>query len=115
MKIVKVFDSCINKEFEIHIGKSAEENWKLIDDSSENDIWFHLDDLPSSHVVLKTNDIKIKEFNKATLIKCASLCKENSKVSGQKNIPVIYTLIKNVKKADTIGSVTTTSTKILTL
>jgi predicted ribosome quality control (RQC) complex YloA/Tae2 family protein len=115
MKIIKVYDSCLNKEFDIYIGKSAEENWALIDDSSENDIWFHLDDLPSSHVVLKTNNIKIKEFNKATLIKCASLCKENSKYSGQKNIPVIYTLIKNVQKADTVGSVTTSSTKILNL
>jgi predicted ribosome quality control (RQC) complex YloA/Tae2 family protein len=43
-------------EFTICIGKSAKENWKLIDDSMPNDIWFHLDDVPSSHVILKTSN-----------------------------------------------------------
>ncbi len=111
MKIVQIFDTCINKQFDIFIGKSAEENWQLIDESSENDIWFHLSDLPSSHVILKTQNHKLKEFNKATFIKCASLCKENSKYINQKNIEIIFTQIKNVTKADTVGSVTTVSTK----
>jgi predicted ribosome quality control (RQC) complex YloA/Tae2 family protein len=111
MKTFKVFDNLINDELEIIMGKSADENWKIIDDSSENDIWFHLDNFPSSHVILKTKGKDFKELNKQTLIHCASLCKENSKYSNMKNISVIYTKIKNVKKADTVGSVTTTSTK----
>jgi len=89
-------------EFTICIGKSAKENWKLIDDSMPNDIWFHLDDVPSSHVILKTSNHNIKDFNKQTLIHCAKLCKENSKYNDIKNIPVIYTLIENVQKADNI-------------
>jgi predicted ribosome quality control (RQC) complex YloA/Tae2 family protein len=113
MKIVQIFDTCINKEFEIHIGKSAEENWQIIDNAEQTDIWFHLDNFPSSHVILKTQSHKIKEFNKSTLIKCASLCKENSKSSGQKDISIIYTLIKNVQKIEPIGSVTTNSTKTI--
>jgi predicted ribosome quality control (RQC) complex YloA/Tae2 family protein len=113
MKTVTIFDSQINMEFTIYIGKNATENWKLIDDSMSNDIWFHLDDMPSSHIILKTLNHNIKEFNKQTLIHCAKLCKENSKYNNIKNIPVIYTLIENVQKADTIGSVITTSTKTI--
>jgi predicted ribosome quality control (RQC) complex YloA/Tae2 family protein len=113
MKTFKVFDNLVNEELDIIMGKSAEENWKIIDDSNENDIWFHLDDFPSAHVILKTKDRDMKELNKQTLIHCASICKENSKYSNMKNISVIYTKIKNVKKADSVGSVTTSSTKIL--
>ena len=107
----KVFDSKIKDEFEIIIGQSAEENWKIIDDSEQNDIWFHLDDFPSSHVILKTKNKNIKEFNKQTFIHCGNLCKFHSKYSNLKNISVIYTKIKNITKADTVGSVTTTGTK----
>jgi predicted ribosome quality control (RQC) complex YloA/Tae2 family protein len=113
MKTFKVFDNLINEELEIIMGKSADENWKIIDDSNENDIWFHLDDFPSCHVILKTKGKDLKELNKQTFIHCASICKENSKYCNMKNISVIYTKIKNVKKADTVGSVTTTSTKKL--
>ncbi len=111
MKILKIFDNILQQEFEIIIGKSAKENWQIIDEASENDIWFHLDDYPSSHIILKTENIDIKDFNKQTLIHCASLCKEQSKYSNMKNISVIYTKIKNVKKSDIIGSVNTTLTK----
>ncbi len=111
MKIFKIFDNIANKELEIVLGKSAKENWQIIDEANENDIWFHLDDYPSSHVILKTNDLNIKQLNKQTLIHCASICKDNSKYSNTKNISVIYTKIKNVKKADTLGSVTTSLTK----
>ena len=113
MKIFKIFDNLLNEELEIIMGKSAEENWKIIDDSHENDIWFHLDDYPSPHIILKTNNRDIKLINKQTLIHCASLCKEHSKYTNMKNISIIYTKIKNVKKADIIGSVFTSSTKII--
>lgn len=111
MKILKIFDNILEQEFEIIIGRSAKENWQIIDGSSENDVWFHLDDYPSSHIILKTENTDIKDFNKQTLIHCASLCKEHSKYSNIKNISVIYTKIKNVNKSDTVGSVNATLTK----
>ena len=113
MKTFKVFDNLINEELEIIMGKSAEENWKIIDDSSQNDLWFHLDDFPSPHVILKTKDKDMKSLNKQTFIHCANLCKENSKYANIKNISVIYTKIKNVKKAETVGSVNTSSSKTI--
>ncbi len=97
------------------MGNNAEENWKIIDDSSQNDIWFHLENVPSPHIILKTDNNDLKHFNKQTFIHCASLCKENSKYSNSKKISVIFTKIKNVNKADTVGSVTTSNTKNIVL
>lgn len=111
MKIIKIFDNIISQELEIIVGKSARENWKIIEESNENDIWFHLAEYPSCHVILKTNNIEITELNKQTIIHCASVCKQNSNYSNKKNICIIYTKIKNIKKADTVGSVITSSVK----
>jgi predicted ribosome quality control (RQC) complex YloA/Tae2 family protein len=111
MKIQKIYDNCINEELIIIIGTSALENWKIIDESDENDIWFHLDNYPSSHVILKTNNKTLESLNKQTLIHCGSICKKHSKYSNIKNIDVIYTLIKNITKSTEIGSVNTKLTK----
>ena len=38
-----------------YIGRSAKENWKLLDDSqkiSHEYIWFHLDSFPSPYVIM---------------------------------------------------------------
>lgn len=113
MIATKIYDNKINKEFEIFIGKNAQENWDIIDNASQSDIWFHLDNFPSCHVVLKTDSFETKDFNKQTLIFCASLCKVNSKYANLKKIKVIYTKIHNIKKADKVGSVITTNTKTI--
>ena len=42
-----------NNEYIIQIGKNKNENWELIDNASNTDIWFHIEDQPSCHVVLK--------------------------------------------------------------
>ena len=107
----KIYDSKLNRDFDIIIGKNAQENWDIIDNASQTDIWFHLDDFPSCHVILVTDSNDIKKFNKQTLIYCASLCKTNSKYATLKKIGVIYTKIHNVKKGDKVGSVITTNTK----
>ena len=40
------------------IGESAQENWDIIKESNQNDLWFHIDKLPSCHVVLSTKNKK---------------------------------------------------------
>ena len=95
-----------NKTFKIRIGESAQENWDLIDDSSQNDIWFHAEKNPSCHVVLSIGDYK-KTPHKSVLNYCATLCKNNSKMKFMRNITIIHTQIKNVKKSDKPGSVIT--------
>lgn len=95
------------------LGESAIENWQLLDNlkthhnnSSDNStdkqnyIWFHLHNLTSPYVIMKSSDIN----NKQNIYYGANLCKEYSKY---KNIPVnvIYTSIKNIKKTQKIGEV----------
>lgn len=92
----------------IKIGENAEDNWNLIDSSKQNDIWFHADNVPSCHVVLCVNN-KIKP-HKSVLNYCAKLCRMNTKNTVNS---VIYTEIKNVKKSDKVGSVTTKKTRLI--
>lgn len=115
MKNLIIFDSLLKKDFEIIVGTSAQENWEIIDEATQNDIWFHLEDLPSCHVILKSLNNKLKNFNKQTFIHCASICKENSKYKFHKNIEVIYTCVKNIKKTEPVGSVIASNTKSIYL
>lgn len=103
------YDECT---FRIRTGQSDKENWELIDDSEQNDIWFHVEGHPSCHVVLSVGDYKKKPHQ--TVIKhCAALCKDGSKLKYNRKVTIIYTQIKNVKKAGKPGSVTTTSTQTI--
>lgn len=97
--------------FTIKIGQTAQENWDLISSSDQNDVWFHLASLPSPHVVLQ-NSLKIPQN---ILQQTALLCKQHSKYKNFAKLSVIYTLVKNVKKASKVGSVTTSRTKSITV
>jgi predicted ribosome quality control (RQC) complex YloA/Tae2 family protein len=111
MKTYTYFDSKISKELTIKVGENAQENWDIISCSDQSDIWFHLYKNPSPHVVLCTENNK--KIAKTSIKYAASLCKEYSKLSNLKNVKVVYTYIKNVKKSDTIGSVYTSNTTII--
>ena len=114
MRTFTLHDHKINLELNYNIGGSAKENWNLIDSSKQNDIWFHLEHVSSPHVVLQIpSDIDLTNISKQTLIHCAVECKNYSKYKGVKKINVIYTEIKNVKKTDVEGSVTTKKTRTL--
>jgi predicted ribosome quality control (RQC) complex YloA/Tae2 family protein len=102
-----------NYIYTINVGRNAKDNWDLIDKSKQEDIWFHVDDIPSCHVVLTIDDNKIP--HKSVINYCAFLCKSNSKARYIKNISIIYTEIKNIRKSKTIGSVITKHTKIIKL
>jgi len=87
----------------IKIGENAKENDELVAKSAQTDIWFHLDSLPSCHVVI-ASDSK-NPVTKQMINHCAQLCKENTKYRNQK-VRVKYTEIKNVKRTTTPGTVT---------
>ena len=44
-----------DRNFVIQVGQNAKENWELIDEADDFDLWFHLDDKPSGHVIIKEN------------------------------------------------------------
>jgi predicted ribosome quality control (RQC) complex YloA/Tae2 family protein len=42
-----------NTEYTIYIGQNKTENWELIDAADSTDIWFHISNHPSCHIILK--------------------------------------------------------------
>ena len=93
-------------EYTVIIGGSAEENEKLIKESLPNDIWLHLENMSSAHIVINANG---KEVPKRVINMAASLFSKYKKVMGRYN--VIWTEIKNVKLTNTLGSVVITKSK----
>jgi len=107
-EIIEDFE-CNGKIYKILIGKSDQNNWDIIDKSSQNDIWFHVDNQPSCHVIIQTDgELKI---GRSVIKQAATLCKENSKARNMRKVKIIFTLIKHVKKSTDIGSVTTKKTQ----
>ena len=102
-------------EMTYHIGVSAQDNFDLIDASSPQDIWFHVQDLPSCHVVavMPENEKLDKNKMRALVKQGAVICKKHSNYASHKNLPIVYTKIENVQKTDTIGSVVTSNTKTI--
>lgn len=98
--------------FEIIVGKNAQENWDLISNASQNDLWFHLGgNMPSPHVILKIPEkFVLKKIPKQIIFQCANLCKSHSKYCNIKKVSVIYTEIKNISKGEIVGSVYTKKT-----
>jgi predicted ribosome quality control (RQC) complex YloA/Tae2 family protein len=79
---------------EILVGKNNKQNEYLTNRlASTFDTWLHTKDIPGSHVVIRG-----KEFSEQTLYEAAKLAAYFSKARGSSQIPVDYTLIKNVKK-----------------
>lgn len=99
-------------QYMINIGQDKYDNFNLIDISESTDIWFHVTDQPSCHVILKT-ELKINKIPKQVIKKCAYLCKINSKAKKLKTCSVTYTSIDNITKTDIIGQVITKNCKIV--
>jgi predicted ribosome quality control (RQC) complex YloA/Tae2 family protein len=100
-----------NHDYTVWIGQNSQDNWDIIDNASQNDIWFHVEGQPSCHVIINTNGET--NIEKRVINHAAMLCKMNSKTQYQKRTRIIYTLIKNVRKCDKIGSVQATNTSIV--
>ena len=90
-------------EYIIQIGQNRHDNFSIIDDASENDIWFHVEGMPSCHVILKTHENT--STPRQVIKRCAYLCKIHSKAKTLKTCVVSYTTINNVSKTDVIGQV----------
>ena len=84
--------------YEIYIGKNNKQNDYLISKiANGEDLWFHGQNFPSSHVILKIPNDK-KEPTPDVLEFCAKLTKENSKAKNGGKAGIIMTKRKNLKK-----------------
>lgn len=115
MKIEEINFPNLERSVIFTIGNNAKENHEIIDLSKENDMWFHVDNLPSCHVVASLPDNITKKELKSIIKKGAEFCKQYSKYSSHKNLHISYTLIKNVKKTKVLGSVILTNHKIIVI
>ena len=97
------------KEYQILIGRNKYENEKIIKLSNSNDIWFHLNDYSSCHIILQSGEDNIPKQYLLEIAKMFSLYKKGL----PKNYKVIYTNIKNIILTDEIGTVIPKNSKII--
>lgn len=103
----------LKSEVVFWIGKNASENFDLIDQSQPHYLWFHVDNMPSCHVVACTDESWKRKEISYIIKQGALLCKIHSKYNSFKNLPIIYTKMENVTKTDVIGSVLLKQEKII--
>ena len=85
-----------NDSYELYVGKNNIQNDTLtLRSSKPNDLWFHTKNIPGSHTVIKTNG-QIPSDD--VIAEAAKICAYFSKAKNSANVPVDYTIIKNVKK-----------------
>lgn len=82
------------------IGQNASENWKILDESNKDDVFFHLKSFPSCYVIMdsRIENIPAIKFG-------AFLCKQNTKYKSHKNIKIDYCKVSNVSKTNKLGEV----------
>lgn len=100
---------------EFQIGKSAQDNTQLILSSEPLDVWFHVADAPSAHLVYHNEnqvDLDLLRSN-GTIYRMALELKKRSKYRKLPNIKVIYCYVKDVVLTDTPGRVITGSVRHL--
>ena len=98
--------------YTIHSGKSAKGNDKLLDESLPNDIWFHVADAPSAHIILSNpTDLAINKIPRQVIKRCACICKASAKLSTK--CAIIYTERANIEKTEILGRVTTTNVRTI--
>jgi len=82
--------------YRILVGKNNTQNDYITTKlASKNDMWFHVKNIPGSHVVVFCGG---KDISDETIIYAAKLAAQNSNADSSSNVPVDYTIIKNVKK-----------------
>ena len=93
-----------SKQYKIEIGQNKRDNFDIIDSSCGTDVWFHVEGMPSCHVILKTDE-KISDIPRQVIKRCAYLCKINSKAKTQSKCVISYTTINNITKTEILGKV----------
>ena len=79
---------------DIYVGKNSSQNdYITIKLANRDDLWFHVKDVPGSHVILRSDNINDKDIEIA-----AYLAAKNSSIANEEKIAVDYTQKKNINK-----------------
>jgi len=87
------YESYFVEGYKIMVGKSEKGNIELLKSAKMSDIWLHLKDIPSTHVIIKTDKKRVDE---KVLHFAAKLCVDFS-VSQKGGYLVDFTQRRNVK------------------
>lgn len=83
--------------FTVLVGRNNKQNDVLTLKTGRGaDLWFHTKNIPGSHTLLIHE--RDREFSDRAVSEAAMLAAFYSKAKGSANVPVDYTLVKNVKK-----------------
>ena len=96
MKSISIVCTTVNN---VQIGRCWQENEELIKSSAPEDIWFHLDDESSCHLVLRNvMNIPVNKLDKKLIKRCAALVKQHTnKCIQHHKYNVIYCNIDNIE------------------
>ncbi len=89
----KSYESFFIEGFKVMLGKNEKGNEELLKEAKKRDIWLHIKDMPSSHVIIRTDKQNIPEN---VLNFAAKLCVEFS-IAKKGAYLVDYTQRRNVK------------------
>lgn len=82
--------------FTILVGRNNKQNDKLtLKTASKTDLWLHTKDIHGTHTIVVTEG---KEIDDTTLLEAAQITAYHSKAKNSSQVPVDYTLVKNVSK-----------------
>ena len=82
--------------FRVAVGRNNVQNDKLTFRTANNhDMWLHVQGFAGSHTVIFSDR---KEITDTAILEAAGVAAYHSKARELKNVPVDYTLIKNIKK-----------------
>jgi len=81
------------EDYKVLVGRNSNENQKLLEMAKANDLWMHIRDVPSSHVIIRTDKQNLPE---SVLKAAAKLCVDFS-VKNPGDYEVDYTKRKFVK------------------
>ena len=94
-----------------YIGKNAQGNFDIIDMAKPNDIWMHVDCVPSGHVIISIPDNITKHELRHIIKVGANLCK--STIKNNNKMKVVYTKVCNINKTNIVGCVNITDEKYI--
>jgi predicted ribosome quality control (RQC) complex YloA/Tae2 family protein len=86
------------------VGQCDTENDEIVRNANPSDLWFHVDNKKSCHVIANVPIQFDRKNIKYIVSQGAVLCKKYS-YPKEKNLPIVFTRVKNVELTDTPGLV----------
>ena len=82
--------------FTVLVGRNNKQNDVLtLKTASKSDYWFHTKEIHGSHTIVLTSG---REISETAILEAAQICAYHSKAKDSSQVPVDYTVVKNVSK-----------------